>query len=103
MAGPVADFFGTQTTELTPSNAATIDSVKSDSVALAAVTKGFYIGDYGPNPTAVDGPGPGVDLRVTMVGGQIVTFENLPIGFFAIRATQIWATGTTATNSLVLW
>ena len=44
------------------------------------------------------------NLRVTMLGGQIVTFSNISGGsFLPIQVVKVWATGTTATNILELY
>lgn len=44
------------------------------------------------------------NLKVTMVGGQTVTFTNIPDGtFMPIQVTRIWSTGTTATDILALF
>lgn len=44
------------------------------------------------------------NIKVTMIGGQTVTFVNIPDGtFMPIQVTRIWATGTTATNILALF
>ena len=58
----------------------------SDSVDLTYVTRGIYVGVTG-------------SLKVTMVGGEAVTFVALAAGaIHPIRASRIWATGTTAAS-----
>jgi hypothetical protein len=48
--------------------------------------------------------GTGGDIKVTMVGGQTVTFVNVPDGtFMPIQVTRIWATDTNATDILALF
>lgn len=48
--------------------------------------------------------GTGGNLRVTMLGGQDITFRNLPSGaFLPIQVKKVWATGTTATDLLSLY
>ncbi len=43
------------------------------------------------------------NLRVTMLGGELVTFTGLPAGWHPIRVTRVWATNTTATNIVAVW
>jgi hypothetical protein len=60
----------------------------SDSNDLASNTRGIYVGTGG-------------DVKVTMAGGQQVTFKNLTGGMIhPICAVRIWSTGTTATDIL---
>ena len=42
------------------------------------------------------------NLKVTMLGGEILTFANLPVGWHPIRVTRGW-TSTTATNIVAVW
>jgi hypothetical protein len=58
----------------------------NDDNEITAVTRAIYIGVEG-------------DLRVTMLGGQTVTFVGLGAGILhAIRVIKVHATGTTATD-----
>lgn len=58
----------------------------SDSADLDSVTRGIYVGATG-------------DLKVTMMGGGVVTFVSLVAGVIhPIMAQRIWSTGTTATD-----
>jgi hypothetical protein len=41
-------------------------------------------------------------VKVTMLGGEILTFNNVPVGWHPIRVTRIW-TSTTATNIVAVW
>ncbi|TJV71048.1 MAG: hypothetical protein E5X76_17835 [Mesorhizobium sp.] len=43
------------------------------------------------------------DLRVTMLGGETVTFVGLYAGWHPMRVTRVHATGTTATNIVGVW
>ena len=43
-----------------------------------------------------------VNLKVTMLGGEILTFNNVAVGWHPIRVTRVW-TSTTATNIIVVW
>jgi hypothetical protein len=42
------------------------------------------------------------NLKVTMLGGEILTFGNVPVGWHPIRVTRVW-TSTTATNIVAVW
>lgn len=57
----------------------------SDSVELTKVSRRIYIGVAG-------------HLKVVTKDGTTLTFSNAPVGWHEIRAKQILATGTTATN-----
>jgi hypothetical protein len=41
-------------------------------------------------------------LKITTLGGEVVSIA-LPSGMYAIRATQVWATGTTVTSVFTYW
>jgi hypothetical protein len=62
----------------------------SDTADLAAASTAIFIGGGG-------------NLRVSMLGGGIVTFAGLPIGWHPIRVTRVWSTSTTATNIVAVW
>jgi len=48
--------------------------------------------------------GIGGDLRVTMIGGQVVLFQQVASGsFLPIQVKKIWQTGTNATAILALY
>lgn len=61
----------------------------SNSVNLAAPTRGLYIGTAG-------------NLSVEMVNGT-VDFPNVQPGILPIQVTRVNSTGTTATNIRALW
>jgi hypothetical protein len=42
------------------------------------------------------------NLKVTMLGGEILTFNNVPVGWHPIRVTRVWSS-TTATNIIAVW
>ena len=69
-------------------NAAAI--TPSDTVNLGSPTRSIYVGVTG-------------NLTVLMYGGQVVTFNNVPVGIFPIQVLRVNATGTTATNLVALW
>ena len=59
--------------------------------AGGVISTGLYVGGAG-------------DVKVTMAGGEDVTFTGLSAGsVYPIRVKRVWSTGTTATNLLVLW
>jgi hypothetical protein len=65
----------------------------SDGTDLAHESRAIYIGVAG-------------DLKITTDGGETVVIPSgvLAVGVpHPIRATRIWATGTTATNIVVGW
>jgi hypothetical protein len=62
----------------------------SDTVDLSAVTRAIYVGTAG-------------DLKVTMLGGQTVTFTAAPAGWHPICATRVFATDTTAEGIVAAW
>jgi hypothetical protein len=43
------------------------------------------------------------DVRVTTVGGDDVTFTNVPVGFFPVSVKRVWSTGTTASGIRGVW
>lgn len=43
------------------------------------------------------------NLRVTMAGGQTVTFANLAVGWHPIRVKRVFATATTAASIVAVW
>lgn len=48
--------------------------------------------------------GAGGDIKVTMAGGDTVTFTSVPQGMvLPIRAARVWATGTTAASLVGVW
>lgn len=61
----------------------------SDSTDLAMASRALYLGTGG-------------DLRVTMASGDAVTFRNAAPGILPVRAERVHATGTTATDIVVL-
>lgn len=62
----------------------------SDSADLESPTRGVYVGSVG-------------DLRVRMVGGNVLKFVGLGEGIIhPLRIIRIYATGTTATDIIGL-
>ena len=63
--------------------------VPSDTIDLPAASTFIYVGVSG-------------NVKVTMLGGEILTFANVPVGWHPIRVTRVW-TSTTATNIIAVW
>jgi hypothetical protein len=63
--------------------------VPSDTADLPAASTFIYVGVSG-------------NLKVTMLGGEILTLGNVPVGWHPIRVTRVW-TSTTATNIIAVW
>lgn len=57
----------------------------SDSADLAEPSMSLYIGGAGA-------------LKVTLISGDTVTYAAIAAGRHPLRATRVWATGTTATG-----
>lgn len=64
-----------------------------------------------PSPSGPDGKSEGCvlyvggtgNLRVITAGGNDVTFNAVPVGFFPVQVIRVFATSTTATNIIALW
>jgi len=70
-------------------NAASV--TPSDTVDLSTPSRQLFIGTGG-------------NLKVTLLGGQTLTYTNVPSGAdFPRRVVRVWATGTTATNIIAEW
>jgi hypothetical protein len=64
----------------------------NDGADLAVAARALYIG-----------AGSG-GLKVTMQGGQDVTFAGLSVGvLYPFSVTRVWATGTTASSIVAIW
>ncbi len=84
------DNFSKHTSALNSPASGAITITPSDTISLNETTRAIYIGGAG-------------NLTVIMKSGQEVTFSNLLNGnILPIRATQIKATGTTATQLIGL-
>jgi len=60
------------------------DVTPSDTADLPTTTRAVYLGGSG-------------DLRITLSEGDTITLLNAGAGWHPIRATRVWATGTSAT------
>ena len=61
----------------------------SDSVNLAAPTRGLYVGGIG-------------NISVEMLNGTVV-FSNVQVGILPVQCTRVNATGTTASLITAMW
>lgn len=59
--------------------------IPNDAQDLNSVSRAVYVGGQG-------------DLRVTLAGGEDITFRSAPVGWHPIRVQRVWATGTTAAD-----
>lgn len=57
--------------------------IPDDGADLPTSTRAIYVGGAG-------------NLRVTLVSGDIVTFENMGQGWHPLRVERVWSTGTSA-------
>jgi hypothetical protein len=62
----------------------------SNTVDLPHATTGIWVGVTGAIKVDMVGDGTG--------NGGTVTFSAVPVGWFVVRATRVYATGTTATT-----
>ena len=62
----------------------------SDTIDLSVHTRALYVGAPG-------------DVRVITVGGDTVTFKNVPVGVLPMRVCRVYAFGTTATDIVAIW
>lgn len=62
----------------------------NDSADLSNTTRAIYVGGAG-------------DVKLTTTRGDTVTFSAVPVGsILPVRASRVFATGTTATNLIAL-
>lgn len=85
------DTFRTHGRSLTAPSEDAVAIQPDDSATLSYATRAIYIGTGG-------------DLRVRMLGHADVTFVGLPQGaLLPLRVTQVFTTGTTASDIVGLW
>jgi hypothetical protein len=66
-----------------------VAAATSDTVALPNVSKRLWVGGAG-------------NVKLVTLGGETVTYNAVPAGtYLNVRASQIFVTGTTATNIIV--
>lgn len=61
-----------------------------DAADLPIASRALYVGTEG-------------DVRLTMAGGNAITFRAVQPGFLPLRVTRVHATGTTATDIVAVW
>lgn len=81
----MSDTFKSYTASLRDPIVSADDVNANDAADLPTVSRALFIGGTG-------------DVRVTLLGGDVVTFRSMANGWHPIRASRIWQTGTTATN-----
>ncbi|HUF56671.1 MAG TPA: hypothetical protein VMM55_08950 [Thermohalobaculum sp.] len=86
----MTDKFRARSSGLSSPGHSAADIVPADGTDLAVTSRALYVGGAG-------------DLRVTMAGGQTVTFANLAPGILPVRVRRVHATGTTASGIVALW
>ena len=64
--------------------------VPNDTTDLPMTSRALYVGGAG-------------DLRVTMAGGETLSFRNAAAGLLPVRVARVHATGTNATDIVALW
>lgn len=84
------DLFSSQGVSLTSPFTFADPVVPSDSVDLPYATRAIYVGVAG-------------DIRVTTLGGTIVTFRNHPVGYMPGRVARVHLTGTSAAQIIAVW
>lgn len=62
----------------------------NDSTDLTLVARALYIGAGG-------------DIKVDLPNNDTVTFKSVGSGFFPVRVTRVYATGTTASDIIALF
>lgn len=63
--------------------------VPADGADLATWARSLYIGVTG-------------NVTVTTVGGDTITFNNVPVGVLPVQVRRVFGTGTTATNIVAM-
>lgn len=67
-----------------------IEVTPNDAADMAIASRALYIGQAG-------------DLKITTVGGDVVTFTAVPVGLLPMRVRRVHATGTTAGAIVAIW
>jgi len=80
---------------------------KLQAARAALVTKSDTVDIPNPGNGEVEGcvlyVGTGGILRVLTAGGDDITFQNVPVGFFPVQVVRVFASTTTANNIVALW
>lgn len=84
------DNYGSQADTITSPSLAPFAVTPNDTTELATIPKGLWVGGTG-------------DVRLKGVNGSAVTFTAVPAGhIIPVRASIVYATGTTATGIIAL-
>ena len=86
----MADIFEDRSSGLESPGYNAAEITPSDTTDLAFTSRALFVGTPG-------------DLRVTMAGGDTVTFANLAAGFVPLRVRRVHASGTTASSIVAVW
>ena len=87
----MADLFSAQRSDLDDPAEHVAAVTPADGTDLPVWARALYIGVAG-------------DVKLTSAGGQTETFVGLAAGTtLVVRTARVWATGTTATNIIVLY
>ena len=80
---------------------------KLQAARAAVVTKSDTVDIPNPGNGQVEGcvlyVGTAGILRVLTAGGDDVTFQNVPVGFFPVQVIRVFSSTTTANNIIALW
>ncbi|SDF16856.1 spike base protein, RCAP_Rcc01079 family [Limimaricola pyoseonensis] len=87
---PVIDSFAGQVAGLDSPVAQAAAVVPSDDTDLPQASRALYLGTGG-------------DLRVTLLGGAVVTFRAAAAGWHPLRVARVHATGTGAADIVAGW
>lgn len=88
----MADTYSTFAPSLdSPAEHAAAGGSGDDATDLTNSTRAVFVGGAGA-------------MKVTMVGGEAVTFTGISAGtVLPLRIKRLWATGLTASNIMLLW
>lgn len=86
----MADIFEDRSSGLESPGYRAAEITPNDGADLSFTSRALYVGVPG-------------DLRLTLAGGDIVTFRNVAAGFVPLRTARIHASGTTAGDIVAVW
>lgn len=86
----MADIFEDRSPGLESPGYRAAEVLPSDTADLTFTCRAIYVGVPG-------------DLRVTLAGGDTVTFSNVAAGFLPVRVSRVHLSGTTADAIVAVW
>ena len=86
----MADLFSENSSGLASPGEHAAAVTPNDGADLSYSARALYIGTAGA-------------LVVDTVGGETVTFANVPVGWFPVRVKRVRATGTAASDIVAVW